>query len=286
MTRSTLSLLILPYGLLLSALLLVPLCILVAISFATYAPSHMWDPRFTTDNYGRLFTDFYLTMLLDTLRIAITSTVVTGLIGFPIAYFLARSTRRTATIGVFLLVAPLMVSVVIRSFGWIVILGRGGPVADLMRLFGSTTRSGLLYSEAAVIIGLVQLSLPLMVLPTLGAIERISVRIEEASAALGAPVFATFMIVIIPLSRSGIISGLVLCFTVSVSAVVTPALLGGRQARMAGNFIYEQVMSAFNWPFGASIANILALISLGCMIAVMLFARSPAGGRSRGLRHV
>lgn len=282
MTRGIRTLLLLPYGAMLAAILLVPLCILVTVSFATYAPSRLWDPTWTTANYERLFGGFYLAMLLNTLRIGVIATVVTALIGYPVAYFLARTSRSVATLGIFLLVAPLMVSVVIRSFGWMVILGRGGPVAEAMKLFGVESRSGALYTEAAVIVGFVQILLPLMVLPILGAIERIPVRLEEAAASLGASPLRTFGLVILPLSRSGLVSGMILSFTVAVSAVITPALLGGRQVRMAGNFIYEQVLSAFNWPFGASIANVLAAISLACMVVLIAAGRPPSRRREGG----
>ncbi|HEY0294476.1 MAG TPA: ABC transporter permease [Bordetella sp.] len=274
--------LIAPYGAALAILLLVPICVLVGVSFATYAPSRLWDPIFTLGNYGRLADGFYADMLWRTLRIAASATLITAVVAYPLAYFLARCEAWFAPVGIFMLVVPLMVSTVIRSFGWIVLLGRDGPLIKLLGLLGVTVHGDFLYSELAVQLGLIQILLPLMTLPLLAAIERIPLRAEEAAASLGASPLRVFFMVIVPLSKPGLASGAVLCFTVSLSVVITPELLGGRKVRMAGNFIYEQVLSAFNWPFAASIANILAVISMACMILLIAHLRRRHASQNGG----
>jgi ABC-type spermidine/putrescine transport system permease subunit I len=279
-TGLNLALLAGPYGLFLFAILGAPVVILVAISFSKHAPPALWSSILTLENYQRATEPFYLEMFTRTLRIAVTSTIATVIIGYPMAYFLARSPRSIATIGMFLLVTPLMVSTVIRSFGWIIILGRNGLVAQAAQALGIPGPIRLLYTEFAVTLALTQIFLPLMVLPLVAAIERIPVRVEEAAASLGASPFGVFLRVIVPLSRPGLISGCLLCFTTGISVVVTPALLGGRSVRMAGNFVYEQVVTAFDWPLAASLANVLAILALVSTATALALSPKKVSGRS------
>lgn len=259
-----------PYGLFLLAILGAPVLILVAISFSKHAPPAMWSSILTIENYQRATEPFYLEVFFRTLRIAVTSTIAAVIISYPMAYFLARSPRNIATIGMFLLVMPLMVSTVIRSFGWIIILGRNGLVAEVAQALGFSIPR-LLYTEFAVSLALTQIFLPLMVLPLVASIELIPVRVEEAATSLGSSPLSVFLNVVVPLSRPGLISGCLLCFTTGISVVVTPSLLGGRSVRMAGNFVYEQVVTAFDWPLAASLANVLAILALASTAAALAF---------------
>ncbi|MDB5559727.1 MAG: potB [Enterovirga sp.] len=269
-----------PYGLFLLAILGAPVFILVAISFSKHAPPAMWSSILSLENYQRATEPFYLEMFVRTLRIAILSTVASVIVGYPLAYFLARSPRNVATIGMFLLVTPLMVSTVIRSFGWIIILGRNGLISQAAQALGFEGPVRLLYTEFAVTLALTQIFLPLMVLPLVAAIERIPVRVEEAAASLGSSPLSVFLQVIVPLSRAGLVSGCLLCFTTGISVVVTPALLGGRSVRMAGNFVYEQVVTAFDWPLAASLANVLAILALLSTAAALGLSPKTSSGRS------
>jgi ABC-type spermidine/putrescine transport system permease subunit I len=153
------------------------------------------------------------------------------------------------------------VSSVIRIFGWLVILGRRGLVNDVVRGLGLSEGFNLLYNTPAVVVGLTQLLLPFMVLPLMAAIENIHPSVEEAARNLGANSLQLFRRVLLPLSLPGLVSGSLLVYTVSISALVTPALMGGRNVRMLGNLVYDEVLTSLNWPFASSIAVILLLFT-------------------------
>lgn len=267
-----------PYVLFLTAFLVVPFLNLAVLSVYTHSATSIWVADFTLANYINVFTDsYYVDIALRTLKISSITTVLCVVLGYPIAYFLARCSPKVLAVGLFLLVMPLMISTVIRSFGWMVILGRNGPVASFLSVFGLP--SNFLYTEVAVVLALVESLLPMAVMPLMASIERISTTLEEAAANLGAGPLQRFFRVLLPLSNAGIISGSVLCFTVSVSVVVTPALLGGRSGRMMGNEIYDQVMSGINWPFAASLSILLivlvfVVITLSSAMGARVFRRS------------
>ena len=195
-------------------------------------------------------------------------------IGYPVAYYLARCSRPALLAGLFVLLLPMMVSAVVGAFGWIVILGRNGLLNSLLGGFG-LPRLNILYTDTAVLIALVHFLLPLMVLPLLAAIERIPVRLEEAATNLGTGPFGTFRRVILPLSRAGFVSGALLCFCIAISVVVIPTLLGGRSGRMLGNEIYEQMVTVSNWPFASS----LSVALVGIVLAVMSLALAVSRDR-------
>jgi putative spermidine/putrescine transport system permease protein len=176
----------------------------------------------------------------------------------------------------------LMVSAVVEAFGWIAILGREGLLNTALASLGVTFRVNVLYSQRAVLIALVQLLLPVMTLPLMSAIEDIPVRLEEVAQNLGASPLVAFRRVLLPLSLPGLVSGGLLCFTVAISVVVTPALLGGRLGRMLGNEIYDQALSAYDWPFASSLAMVLVLIVFAAIAVILATGprRQTRGGRA------
>lgn len=265
--RSPAFLLLLPVLLFLLLFLFAPLLGMLELSFKTHSPTALWTEEFTTANYVRSADSYYLDIFLGSVRMAGVATLVCVLLGYPLAYFLARCSPSMLTLGLFLLVMPLMVSTVIRAFGWLVILGGDGIVNQALVAVG-IGRARLLFSEFAVTIALVQLVLPLMVLPLMASIEAIPVDIEEAATNLGANAWSVFRCVVFPLTVPGLVSGIILSFAVAISVVVTPALLGGRRQRMVGNEIYDQVLTGLNWPFASAlslllIVTVLAMLGLG-----------------------
>jgi ABC-type spermidine/putrescine transport system permease subunit I len=184
------------------------------------------------------------------------------------------------TLGLFLLIMPLMVSTVIRIFGWIVILGRKGLINEALVGIGLEPVK-LLYTETAVVIGLVNIFMPFMVLPLMAAIERIPPSLEEAARNLGANWVQMFRRTILPLSMPGLISGCLLVYSISISAFVTPALMGSPRERMAGQQIYDEVLVSFNWPSASSLALTLVLLTLALMF-IALFATRRASRLESG----
>ena len=213
------------------------------------------------------------------MRLGLITTAVCVVLGYPLAYCLARARPRRQAVGLFLLIMPLMVSAVIRIFGWIVILCRKGLVNQALVVLGLEPVK-LLYSETAVVIGLVNIFVPFMVLPIMASIERISPSLEEAAQNLGADWYRMFRRVILPLSLPGLISGCLLVYCLSISAFVTPALMGNSRERMAGQQIYDEVLVSFNWPGASSLSRTLVLVTAALMFGA-LFATRHAGRREK-----
>ena len=266
-----------PYGAYLLVFLVLPFVNVALLSVYLHSPTKIAVEEFTATNYAKLWEVYYATLFLRTLRLSLVVTVVCAVLGYPVAYFLARSTSRMMTLGLFLLIMPLLVSTVIRVFGWLVILGSEGLVNQGLRLLGARESVRLLHTEGAVIIGLAQQTMPFMVLPIMAAIERISPSLEEAARNLGANWGQMFVRTILPLSMPGLLSGSLLVFSVSMSAFVTPALMGGRRERMVGQQIYEEVLTAYNWPGAASLTIVLSVLMVG-LVCLALWA---TGRRAR-----
>jgi ABC-type spermidine/putrescine transport system permease subunit I len=259
-----------PYALFLLVLLLVPFANVAMYSIHPYSPTKIFLPELTFENYRKIFDLYYARLFGRTLRLALITTVVSVALGYPLAYFLARARPRVQALGLFLLIMPLMVSAVIRIFGWIVILGRKGLVNQALVALGLEPVK-LLYSETAVVIGLVNIFVPFMVLPIMASIERIPPSLEEAAQNLGADWYRMFRRVILPLSLPGLVSGSLLVYSLSISAFVTPALMGNARERMAGQQIYDEVLVSFNWPGASSLSLALvlltALLTFGALFA-------------------
>jgi ABC-type spermidine/putrescine transport system permease subunit I len=267
--------LVLPLALYLLVFLVIPFINIIALSFYTYSPTRIWTPELTTANYVDLLDASFLTVLLRTLRLGLVCTVICVLFGYPLAYFLARAGRRVALIGLFFLVMPLMVSAVIRTFGWLVILGRNGLVNGAMTVFG-LERLPLLYNETAVVIGLANVFVPFMVLPLMASIERINPALEEAARNLGASWLQTFRRVILPLSRPGLVSGCLLVYSAAISAFVVPMLMGGARVRVIGRQIYDQLLISYQWPIASAIATLLVIATTCFAFAVLALMRRTA----------
>jgi len=266
------AILALPLALYLAIFLVIPFINIIVLSFYTYSPTRIWVPEPTSANYLALVDGTFLTVLSRTLRLGLFCTVICALLGYPLAYFLARAARRIATIGLFLLVTPLMVSAVIRTFGWLVILGRRGLINAALDALG-LDRLPLLYNETAVVIGLVNVFLPFMVLPLMASIERIDPALEEAARNLGASFLGTFRRVILPLSRPGLISGCLLVTSAAISAFVIPVLMGGARVRVVGRLIYDQLLISYQWPSASAIATLLVLATTSLSFMALAVTR-------------
>lgn len=269
------AILVLPLALYLVIFLVVPFINIIVLSFYTYSPTRIWVPELTSANYAALADGTFLTVLLRTLRLGLVCTAICALLGYPVAYFLARAERRVAMVGLFLLVTPLMVSAVIRTFGWLVILGRRGLINSALTAL-ELDRLPLLYNETAVVVGLVNVFLPFMVLPLMASIERINPALEEAARNLGATWFGMFRRVILPLSRPGLISGCLLVYSAAISAFVIPVLMGGARVRVVGRLIYDQLLISYQWPSASAIATLLVIATTSLSFMALAITRRTA----------
>jgi len=269
--------LIAPVAILYLLFLLAPLSFFLMLSLFKHSAFEMWVPTVSPDNYARLLFDpFYRGIIWRTLRIAAIVTVISLVLGYPLAYFLARHAGRWRGILMFLVIAPLMSGVIVRTYGWIVLLASEGTVNTGLRWLGVIDQPiKILNTEFAVVMALVHILMPYMVFPLFSALTAQDPNLEKAAGTLGAGRLRRFVEVTLPLSQPGITMGAVLVFTLSAGAVVTPALLGGKDMMVLGQLIYDLVLNVLNWPLASAVASIL----VACQFALiaLYFKRGMRG---------
>jgi spermidine/putrescine transport system permease protein len=235
-----------------------PLAIVAVVSLATRGPYGKTNYDFTPSNFIRAFDPLYLRAYWRTAWIATTTTLLCAIVSYPVAYYLAlRAPARWRRPLLVLTVIPFWTSFLIRTYAWILLLRSEGVINSALMgtgLIGSPLK--LLYSDFAVLVGQVYGELPFMILPIYVALDRLDIRLLEAAQDLGANRFWTFVKVTLPLSRPGLIAGIVLVFIPSLGAFITPDLLGGAKSVMIGNLIQNQ-FAQLNQPFGSALSLIL-----------------------------
>ena len=239
-----------------------------------------------TEDFTEFFTDpFYLDILWTTIRVSLVSTAVSLLLGYPTAYYMARTTSRLKQAMVIVILFPFLVSAVVRSYGWMVILGTNGLLNQLLLGLGLISEPlKLLNTEAAVIIGMIHLLIPYMILSLVGVLQSIDPNVEYAAYSLGASPMTTFRKVVFPLSTPGIISGCVLVFTMSITSYVTPKLLGGSKFRMMATMVVQEINVNFDWGAASAISYILLAVILAVQVVVVLvtgrYMKRMGGGKN------
>jgi spermidine/putrescine transport system permease protein len=236
---------------------------------------------FTLENFERAIDPLYLDVLWSSIGIAGMATAIALVIGYPTAYAITRLPARWRTVALVLVVVPFWTSFLIRMYAWIVLLNSQGVVNDALVGSGVTDeRTSFLYTDGAVVVGLVYAYLPLMILPLYAAIERVEGELMEASSDLGASKVRTFWSVLLPLTLPGAITGSILVFVPSLGNFVVPELLGGGKTVMVGNLIRDQFLKVQDWPFGSVLAFVvvIALFTLFLLQAVVT-RRIEGGGR-------
>ena len=277
MTRGRAWLLLAPALGLLVVAFLVPVGMMVPTSFRPYVPLVGITGGFTATHYVKLVTDlYYLEIIARTLVLGLTVTLLTLVIGYPVAFFLARTTSRWRPWLTILVVFPLLLNLVVRTFGWIALLAQNGLVNQALQALGLVaTPVKLLFNFAGLLIGLTHIFLPFMVLVLIGAIQAIPRDVEDAARVLGASWLATFVRVTLPLSAPGILSGGILVFVLTISALVTPRLLGGPTYRVMSTLIFDEFLQRLNWPAGSAQALLLtALVLLLILLSGRLAGRA------------
>jgi putative spermidine/putrescine transport system permease protein len=241
---------------------IIPAGLMIRYSFYQQTATGDLTASATLANYARLASvDLYRTVVLTTLRVSAWTTVIALLLAYPLALVMVRGNALVGRALTVIVLAPLLINVVVRTYAWRVILANGenGVLNWTLAHFGLGPVQ-LLYTEWAVIIGSVHVFLPMMVLPLSAALGKINPAVEEAARTLGANSWSVFRRVTLPLSVPGIAVGATLVFSLTASSFVTPALLGGNFAKMLGTLVEEQILTVFDWPFGAAIATLLTVL--------------------------
>jgi spermidine/putrescine transport system permease protein len=271
--------LVAPAGLWYLVLLVLPLAIVVVFSFGTRAPNGGYQPAFTFDNYLMLLTQPQrLSPFITSLFMAIAGTIGCLLVGLPLAYYIASRAGKRKGLFVLLMVIPFWTSFLIRTYSWLIILGRENIGGFVGALIGDPDFR-ILGTPAAVLMGLVYGYLPLMVFPLYVTLERMDWTLVEASKDLGAPRWATFRQITLPMALPGLITGSILVFIPMMGEYVIPAILGYGRTFLAGNALVDAFIQTRNWPFGSAMAVGLILIMLVSVSFYVWFVNRGRAGR-------
>jgi len=257
------ALLSLPMVLTLAIVFALPIVCLIALSFFSMTGPAQVSDEFSLENYRNFVTDpFYHRIILNTFSLGGMVVLCCLIVGYPVSYFLARTRSRWRGLLLFLVVAPLLVSAVVRNIGWFPILSNTGLINWLLLKSGLISQPVPLISNlTGVIIGLVHALLPFMILTLTTTIQRIEPELEEAAANLGAGPVRTFTKVMLPLSLPGIVGGSLLVFTMAIAAYTTPVIMGGNKFLVMSTFIGQQFRTVLDYPLGATSAAVLLLLA-------------------------
>lgn len=231
----------------------------------------------TTANYARILGDgYYLKVLAQTILLGFCVTALCLVLGYPFAYAIARAQGPWKAVLIFVLVAPLLVNVVVRSFGWMVILGGSGVINTTLRVLGLPGVE-LMYTWTGITIALVHVLLPFMVLAIASTLETLDLSLEEAASVLGASRLRTFLHVTLPLSKEGVITGAILTFTLTIGSFVTVMLLGKNSTMVLPLLIYQRLTVASDWPTAATLGIILLAVVLAILWLQVRLLRPKQG---------
>jgi spermidine/putrescine transport system permease protein len=251
--------------------MVVPLILVGVLSFLSRGTYGQVEFRFNLSNYTRLWDPLYGKILVYSLGVGVATTVLSLVIGYPLAYYIARAPARQRSLLLFLVLLPFWTNFIIRIYAWIMILREGGFLDSFMHWVGLGNASlHLLYTPTAVMIGMLYEFLPFMVLPLYTSLEKIGNDVMEAAADLGAPPLQVFLRVTLPLSFPGMSAGTILVFIPAMGMFVIPDLMGGAKTILIGNVIRNQFLTARDWPFGAAASMILMVLT---MIFTFYYAR-------------
>ncbi|MEI4800576.1 ABC transporter permease [Bacillus sp. FJAT-51639] len=242
---------------------LVPLLFVLAFAFLQRGTYGTVEMSFTLENIKRVFDSLYMETLWETVKIAVITTVLCLLIGYPFAYTVTIVDRKWRSLLLLLATIPFWINFLVRSYAWIVILRSQGLVNTLLLKLGIISEPlNLLYNTPSVILGMVYSLLPFMILPVYAAIEQLDKRKLEAAYDLGATPLKAFLHVTVPMTMSGIATGSILVFVSSIGMFVVSDVMGGSKVALIGNVIQNQFLGARDWPFGSALSMIVVLFSV------------------------
>ncbi|WP_254055010.1 ABC transporter permease [Kiloniella sp. EL199] len=272
----------------------IPILIIVTYSLLEANPYGGVNWNLTTEAYTKIlyerdlfdeisFNSAYLVIIFRSIWIALITVILCLVAGFPVAYYIAIQPPSRRNFLILLITVPFWTNLLIRTYSWILVLRDTGLVNNSLQVFGITdTPVKLLYTEGAIALGLIYTYIPFMILPIYASLERLDVKLIEASRDLYATRWITLRKIILPLSMPGIVAGSILVFIPALGAFIAPELLGGGQKLMLGSLVQLQFSSARNWPFGSALAVIILIV---VMLALMLYARNAHKNNSEGTIH-
>ena len=257
----------LPALALFTLMVLLPLALTALLSFQQYDQDKGVQGGFTLASYALVLGDsYYYEIFFRTGWIAALTTLICVLVGAPEAYILSRMGKPWRSIFLLVILAPLLVSVVVRAFGWSLLLGPNGVVNGVFELFG-IGKVKMLYTPTAVVVALVHVMLPFMVIPVWTSLQKLDPMVENAALSLKASQWTVMRRIVLPQITPGLLSGSLIVFGLSASALAIPGLLGGRRLKMVATLIYDEYLHELNWPLGAAIALALLVINLVVMLS-------------------
>ena len=259
-------------------MIVVPMLLILLYAF-TKDGNEVTDFVFTFANFKRFLSDaIFLEVLWRSLKIAVATTIICILLGYPAGYYIAKSSEKIMMRWVLVITMPTWINMLVRTYAWVGILQDGGVISRLLSLFG-LNGVVLLYTDFAVVLGMVYNFLPFMILQIYTALAKMDNSLLEASHDLGANRVQTFLRITLPLSLPGVISGITLVFLPAVSSFFIPKLLGGGQYVMIGTVIESQFLTAGDWNFGSAISFVMAVIIMISMYAAKKVDKSEAAER-------
>ena len=256
------------------------LLLLLPTSFPRYTPGQGFAPGvWTLENYMRIVTDgFYLEVIARTLTLGLLTTLACLLLGYPLAYVIARGPARWRTALILAVTFPILLNLVVRSFGWIALLANRGLVNNQLTQLGLISSPlKLMYNLTGLMIGITHIYLPFMVFMLVAAMRNVPREVEAAAATLGSNRLHVFTAVTLPLSAPGILSGSILVFVLTISALVTPRMLGGPTYKVMATMIHDEYMQLLDWASGSALSFALAAMALGVIWASSRLTKRWAG---------
>ncbi|MSP89758.1 MAG: ABC transporter permease [Alphaproteobacteria bacterium] len=264
-----------PYGLsapafiVCAVFLAAPLIMVLALSFNTFTMATGIQPGFRLDNYIEVLTDDYFHLIFArTFGMALLIALIAALIGTPEAYILHRMAPAWRSAFLLVILGPLLVSVLVRTLGWAVLLGRNGIVNSALVALGLADRPvEFMYTMTGVIVALVHVLVPFHVLAVWASLRRLDPAVEAAGLSLGASQFTVLRRIVVPQIMPGILSGSLIVFTLAASAFATPSIIGGRRLKVVAVTAYDEFLNSQNWPLGAAIVTVLLVATVVIVLA-------------------
>ncbi|MGL4337693.1 MAG: ABC transporter permease [Turicibacter sp.] len=267
-----------PYIVWMGIMILIPMFLIFLYSIISPADGNPFSFKFTLDNYAQFFDPIYVNTLMKSLWLALVSTFFCLILGYPLAWIISQIAPNKQSTILLLFIMPMWINMLLRTYAWLSILGKNGIINSFLGMFGVAPLD-LLYTDFAVMLGMVYNFLPFMVLPIYTAIIKVDLNLIDAARDLGATGTQIFRKVILPLTLPGIVTGIIMVFLPAVSTFVIPQLLGGGQYIMIGNLIEKQFLLTGNWNFGSSLSMILMVFIL---ISIWIMKKFDSDGEVGG----